>query len=100
MLICYTHSLTGCSVASYSSNSTARAYRCTGGSETLSAYWTVNGSSYHNHTDAHNSENYISEAVVPVELDGALIQCCLVPAVGNSDIQCCSTVVNIGTSLS
>ena len=79
-----------------SSNNTTRVYQCVGDSGTLSAYWTVNGSFYYNHTDAHNSENYISEAIVPVELNGTLAKCCLVPAMGNSEVQCCSIVVNIG----
>ena len=48
------------------------------------------------HIDKHdNNGNYVSEAAVPIELNGTPIQCCLVPAVGTHDI-CCTTVVNIG----
>ena len=56
----------------------------------------IESTDYDNHTDAHNNRNYISEAIVPVEFNGALAKCCLVPAMGNSEVQCCSTVVNIG----
>ena len=92
--------MTGCSDPHLTSNnSTSLIYQCIGGSEnqTISVYWQVNSvKSSYSHVDTHdNNGNYISEVTIPIELNGALLECCFVPHVGDSDI-CCSVIVNIG----
>jgi hypothetical protein len=53
-------------------------------------------SSYNQHVDRHDiNDDYVSEATLPIGLNGTVIKCCLVPAMGGSDL-CCSTIVNIG----
>ena len=91
--------MTGCSGPHLTSNnSTSLIYRCIGGSEnqTIGVYWKVNSNtSSYSHIDTHDNRNYISEVTIPIELNGALLECCFIPQVGDSDI-CCSVIVNIG----
>ena len=62
--------------------------------------WTVNDSLYHRFIDTydHHSGLYVSEAIVPTELNGTMLKCCLQTASAVSDI-CCTTIVNIGRSI-